>query len=189
MREKEPYLDVDKAADYLQLHSETVRRMAREKSLPAVKIGRSWRFKVSTLDEWANHNEPLEGVAVGSRASKKILCVDDDFDVLIFLKAVLSNSGFMVDTAQTGCGGVMKVNSESYDLVFLDLEFSDITGAEVMRRISEQGKEMPPIVFLTAYPNSSLLQEALKVCAFTLLAKPIEPRDLLKVVGSLVKQN
>jgi len=184
MNDKEPYLDVDEAAKYLQLHSETVRRMAREKNLPAVKIGRSWRFKVSTLDEWINKNALVMDAhsELPPQGPKKILCVDDDPDVLVFLKSVLGNNGFTVVTAQTGHGAVRKAEHEVFDLVILDLQLPDITGADVMKRISENGKA-PPVVFLTAFPNSTLLHEALEIGSFTLLAKPTKPKELLTVVN------
>ena len=45
--------DAYEAAEYLGLHPETVRKMARERRLPRVKVGRFWRFRPADLDDWA----------------------------------------------------------------------------------------------------------------------------------------
>ena len=45
-------MTVDEVAAYLQLHPLTVRRLAREGSIPAFKIGRQWRVKRALLDQW-----------------------------------------------------------------------------------------------------------------------------------------
>jgi len=46
----EKYMTVEEVAKYLQLHTQTVSRMAQRGDLPAVKIGRHWRFRKDTLD-------------------------------------------------------------------------------------------------------------------------------------------
>ena len=45
-------LTANEAAAFLKLHSDTVKRKAREGELPAAKIGRQWRFDVDELREW-----------------------------------------------------------------------------------------------------------------------------------------
>lgn len=40
------------AGNYLRLHPKTVNRMAREESIPAVRLGRQWRFRELDLTQW-----------------------------------------------------------------------------------------------------------------------------------------
>ena len=49
----EPLIDSGEAAKLLQICPRTVLRMARLGKIPAFRIGRLWRFRKSTLDEWA----------------------------------------------------------------------------------------------------------------------------------------
>ncbi len=51
-REFEPLLDVTEAARLLRIHPKTLRVKARRGIIPAVQIGRVWRFRVSTLNLW-----------------------------------------------------------------------------------------------------------------------------------------
>src|SRR5436309_2507837 len=48
----EPLVTADRAGELLKLHPKTVKKMAQAGVLPAMKIGRVWRFRESSLDEW-----------------------------------------------------------------------------------------------------------------------------------------
>jgi excisionase family DNA binding protein len=45
-------MSVEEASEFLQLHPESVRAFARRGRLPAVKVGREWRFRAEDLDNW-----------------------------------------------------------------------------------------------------------------------------------------
>jgi excisionase family DNA binding protein len=48
----EPLLDAEEAARLLRLHPGTLRSKARKKQIPAIQVGRRWRFRVSALNDW-----------------------------------------------------------------------------------------------------------------------------------------
>ncbi len=48
----EPLIDATQAARILRLHPVTVREMASRGAIPGLKIGKVWRFRASSLDEW-----------------------------------------------------------------------------------------------------------------------------------------
>lgn len=48
---EEPLWTVQDVANYLRLEQETVRMMARAKKIPAIKVGKVWRFKVGDIKE------------------------------------------------------------------------------------------------------------------------------------------
>jgi excisionase family DNA binding protein len=48
----EPLITCTQAASLIAMHPKTIERMARNGEIPAVQIGRFWRFRASTLDEW-----------------------------------------------------------------------------------------------------------------------------------------
>lgn len=48
----EPLLDSDEAAALLKIHPKTLQRMARRGEIPAVQIGKLWRFRASELNAW-----------------------------------------------------------------------------------------------------------------------------------------
>ena len=48
----EPLLDTEEAARLLRMHPRTLRTKARRGSIPAVQVGKRWRFRASMLDRW-----------------------------------------------------------------------------------------------------------------------------------------
>jgi len=53
----EPLLSAEEAAVHLRLHPKTLQRMARLGQVPAVRIGKYWRFQLSRLDGWVRSLE------------------------------------------------------------------------------------------------------------------------------------
>ena len=51
-RDFEPLLDTEQAARLLRMHPRTLRTKARSGSIPAVQVGKRWRFRASSLDRW-----------------------------------------------------------------------------------------------------------------------------------------
>ena len=45
-------MTVEEVARYLQLKPQTIYKWAQEKRIPAVKLGKEWRFRKRILDEW-----------------------------------------------------------------------------------------------------------------------------------------
>ena len=48
----EPLLDLHEAASVLGMHWKTLERMARNKKVPALKLGKRWKFRLSSLNLW-----------------------------------------------------------------------------------------------------------------------------------------
>jgi excisionase family DNA binding protein len=53
----EPLLDDKQAGKMLGLHPKTLQRLARRGDIPAIRIGRYWRFRASTLDQWIENQQ------------------------------------------------------------------------------------------------------------------------------------
>jgi excisionase family DNA binding protein len=54
----EPLLTSEEAANHLRVHVKTLQRMAREARIPCVRMGKYWRFRLTSLDHWVatKHN-------------------------------------------------------------------------------------------------------------------------------------
>jgi len=48
----EPLLDTEETARLLRMHPRTLRTKARNREIPAIQVGRRWRFRVSVLNHW-----------------------------------------------------------------------------------------------------------------------------------------
>src|SRR4030043_293090 len=78
----------------------------------------------------------------------RILVVDDDPDILSFVKRGLAYEGYTVDTAASGAEALTKARDREPDLVILDIMMPGINGIEVAKRLREGGDV--PILMLTA---------------------------------------
>ena len=54
--EFEPLLNSEQAAELLQIHHKTLQKLARRGEIRATHIGKLWRFRVSDLNAWVEHN-------------------------------------------------------------------------------------------------------------------------------------
>ena len=126
--------------------------------------------------------------------SKKVLIVDDDFDLVEAMRITLEAAGFEVIDAQDGESGLARIKSESPDLVILDVMMSAMDeGFHVAYKIREdEAIKDTPIVMLTAVGNQTGFQfdpgkdaDFLPVDAF--LDKPVNPKNLVDVVRENIK--
>jgi excisionase family DNA binding protein len=60
MAEQEPWASVEDVAKHLGIAKDTVYRWIESKSLPAHKIGRLWKFKLTEVDEWVRSSGATE---------------------------------------------------------------------------------------------------------------------------------
>ena len=49
-------MTIKDVADYLKINEKTIYKLAKEKKIPAFKIGGNWRFKKKAIDEWIERN-------------------------------------------------------------------------------------------------------------------------------------
>lgn len=48
---------VDEVADALKLHPYTIRRLSREKKIPAFKFGGQWRYRIDEIEKWSKKKD------------------------------------------------------------------------------------------------------------------------------------
>jgi excisionase family DNA binding protein len=51
----EPLLNLEEAASVLGMHWKTLERLARERKVPALKVGKRWKFRLTSLNKWLEH--------------------------------------------------------------------------------------------------------------------------------------
>ena len=177
MANERELLDAREAAVYLKLNEQTVRRLARENQIPAFKVGGSWRFKRSSLEEWAEEQQTLN-------KPKRMLVVDDEEPVRDFLSRVLERHGYQVRCAREGNEALELMEEEVPDCVLLDLKMPGMDGPETLKRIRERYQALP-VVILTGYPEIALVHRALQYTPVTLLSKPVTRDEILQAVKTL----
>ncbi|MDD3826173.1 MAG: response regulator [Anaerolineae bacterium] len=81
----------------------------------------------------------------------KILCIEDDPDMIEYIKLILGRAGYTVIGADGGVEGLDAMRREKPDLILLDLMMPDMDGAEVLlRKKQEPTIRDIPVIALTA---------------------------------------
>ncbi len=119
--------------------------------------------------------------------SKRILVIDDEEAVRMSFILALEDTGFEVDTAESGEKGLQMKKNAEYDLIFLDLKMPGMNGVETLRQIRKTDKKVPIYIF-TAFHKEFF--EELKIArkemlSFEILKKPI-CTDLIVPLTKLV---
>lgn len=89
----------------------------------------------------------------------KILIVDDEADIRLFLRASLEGEGWEVIEAPTGEDGLREYESGDPDVIVLDYKMPGMTGTEAGAKLRAQGFEGPIILF-SGYLDKEKTEEA-----------------------------
>jgi len=170
-------LTTKEIAKYLKLRQETVLRKVRKGEIPAIKLGGRFRFDKEQIDEWLRHK---------STSKKRILVIDDDETIRQLFKHTLEANNYHVMTAKDGRTALELVQSWNFDLIFTDLKMPGMNGAETFRRI-RQINDSVPVVIITGYPMSELMEQALEQGPFGVMKKPFDALDIHRSADSFLR--
>ncbi len=113
----------------------------------------------------------------GGAVQPLILVIEDESQMMRFLRTSLPSQGYRVVEATTGQQGIVEASMRSPDLVLLDLGLPDIDGIEVTRRLREWCAT--PIIVLSARGQENDKIQALDAGADDYLTKPFGMGELL----------
>ena len=125
-------------------------------------------------------------------AGKKILLVEDNELNQEIATEILKDAGFVVDVANDGSVAVQKMEASTagqYDLILMDIQMPILNGYEATRKI--RAMEAPhckqiPIIAMTANAFDDDRELALQCGMNGYLAKPIQIKQMLKLIGSML---
>ena len=169
-------MTVKETAAYLRIPLPTVYYLVQRGQLPAIQIGGRWRVKKDMLDRDILRNE--------EEGQPTVLVVDDDEGLQSMFKLFLKKQGFSRVVVGTGREALAALQKMKFELCFLDLQLPDTTGDEVYRQAKEMQPNMP-IVIITGYPDSQMLDNILKLGPVTVLKKPLKVETLQQTMQML----
>lgn len=128
--------------------------------------------------------------------SKKILIIDDDPDVVLFLSTVLQDHGYDTLNAPNGQEGLEKAKAELPDLILLDLMMPQKSGIALLSDLKEDDSlKMTPVIMVTGvsgetgidfesfFKRSSTADDKSGVIMPQgLIEKPVDPEKLMRLV-------
>jgi len=132
----------------------------------------------------------VDALEVKRSREPKILVVDDEEDVVTFIKRALAMEGMEVVTAFDGLSALDTALEEEPDLIILDIMMPIMNGYEVCAQLRLQDKmqEVPIILLSSAYTTDTVRQA--KIAGGSgYIAKPFTPGELVTEIRKLLPQN
>ena len=116
----------------------------------------------------------------------RILLIDDDVELCSLLDELLTREGFEVTMEHDGARGLERAQSESWDLIVLDVMLPRLDGFEVLRQLRRTS--MAPVLMLTARGEDVDRIIGLELGADDYLPKPFNPRELIARIRAILRR-
>jgi len=192
------FLTTEEVLEYLQVNLRTVYRLIKAGKIPAVRVGRQWRFRKADIDLWlqgqqamtpdASRRSALQGAA-GSLAAEprpprhpRVLVVDDEASIRDLLSKTLALAEYDIDTAPDGRTAVGRLRAGQYDLLITDLKMPGMDGLTLIREARQLAPTLP-IVIITAYSTETSAIEAINLGVSGYLTKPFRITKILSTAA------
>ena len=123
-----------------------------------------------------------------AKEPKKVLCIEDDSEMIDLIKLILERKGFQFVGAVGGREGLEAIAREKPDLVLLDIMMPDMDGWDVYRQMkaNEEFKDIPVIV-VTAKAQSIDKVLGLHIAKVDdYVTKPFGPKELLRSIDKVL---
>ncbi len=116
----------------------------------------------------------------------KVLVVDDEKSICIYLREFLRDEGHEVWIAEDADRAMALFDTEDFDVVVTDIIMPRITGVSLLKAIKEKSPHVQ-VILMTGKPKVETASEAVRAGPFDYLAKPICMEQLLKTVANAAK--
>ena len=188
----EGFLTTEEVLEYLQVNLRTVYRLIKAGKIPAVRVGRQWRFRKRDIDAWLESQRPRQGRVGAMRSAPvpvagrpRVLVVDDEAAIRDLLSKTLALAEYDVDLAPDGRTALERLRIIPYDLLITDLKMPGIDGLAVIREARRLKADIP-VIIITGFSTEASAIEAVNLGVSGYLTKPFRvPRVLAAAAKAL----
>ena len=183
----EIFLTTEEVLEYLQVNLRTVYRLIKAGKIPAVRVGRQWRFRKRDIDAWLDTQRPRgermpEGPVSGKPQTRdgrsRVLVVDDESSIRELLAKTLALAEYDVDTAPDGRAALERLRLGHYDLLIADLKMPGMDGLTLIREAKRLKADIP-VIIITGFSTESSAIEAVNLGVAGYLTKPFRVPQVL----------
>jgi len=183
----ETFLTTEEVLEYLQVNLRTVYRLIKAGKIPAVRVGRQWRFRKRDIDAWLDSQRPRSGARPSPSAAPRpaaaagrprILVVDDEASIRDLLSKTLALAEYDVDVAPDGRSALDRMRVYPYDLLIADLKMPGMDGLAVIREAKRYKSDLP-VIIITGFSTESSAIEAVNLGVAGYLTKPFRVPQVL----------
>lgn len=189
----ESFLTTDEVLEYLQVNLRTVYRLIKAGKIPAVRVGRQWRFRKRDIDAWLESQRPRTArapasqprVATPAAGRPRVLVADDEASIRDLLAKTLALAEYDIDVAPDGRTALERLRIVPYDLLITDLKMPGVDGLSVIREARRMKPDIP-VIIITGFSTEASAIEAVNLGVSGYLTKPFRvPRVLAAAAKAL----
>jgi len=118
---------------------------------------------------------------------KRMLLVDDNELNIKVAKRLMKDYNIEIDDCLSGMEALEILKNKKYDIIFMDDMMPKMRGTEVMAELKKRSDFETPVIMLTANAITGMKEEYLKSGFSDYLAKPIERKELIRVLNEFLK--
>ncbi|HZT77793.1 MAG TPA: response regulator [Vicinamibacterales bacterium] len=187
----ETFLTTEEVLEYLQVNLRTVYRLIKAGKIPAVRVGRQWRFRKRDIDAWLDSQRGPRGAArpaaptpstparpAAGTSRPRVLVVDDEASIRDLLAKTLALAEYDVDVAPDGRAALERMRLYPYDLLIADLKMPGMDGLTVIREAKRYKADLP-VIIITGFSTESSAIEAVNLGVAGYLTKPFRVPQVL----------
>jgi excisionase family DNA binding protein len=185
----EGFLTTEEVLDYLQVNLRTVYRLIKAGKIPAVRVGRQWRFRKRDIDVWLESQRPRPAARAAPARTiptpagrPRVLVADDEASVRDLLSKTLALAEYEVDVVPDGRSAVDRLRVLPYDLLITDLKMPGVDGLSVIREARSLKADIP-IIIITGFSTEASAIEAVNLGVSGYLTKPFRIPRVLSVAA------
>lgn len=185
----EGFLTTEEVLDYLQVNLRTVYRLIKAGKIPAVRVGRQWRFRKRDIDVWLESQRPRQAARAApartipaTAGRPRVLVADDEASVRDLLSKTLALAEYEVDVVPDGRSAVDRLRVLPYDLLITDLKMPGVDGLSVIREARSLKADIP-IIIITGFSTEASAIEAVNLGVSGYLTKPFRIPRVLSVAA------
>ncbi len=120
-------------------------------------------------------------------STSHVLVVDDEDDIRVLIKEILSDEGYEVTNAADAAEARTARDEGKFDLILLDIWMPDTDGISLLREWSEHGELDCPVVIMSGHGTVDTAVEATRLGAFDFVEKPLSIAKLLRTVERAIE--
>ena len=179
----EVFLTTEEVLEYLQVNLRTVYRLIKAGKIPAVRVGRQWRFRKRDIDAWLDGQRtqsggPSPASPPAHLGRPRVLVVDDEASIRDLLAKTLALAEYDVDTAGDASTALSRVRASEYNLLIADLRMPGMDGLTLIKQVKRIRADLP-VIIITGFSSESSAIEAVNLGVAGYLRKPFRVPEVL----------
>jgi excisionase family DNA binding protein len=182
------FMTAEEVLAYLQVNLRTVYRLIKAGKIPAVRVGRQWRFRKRDIDAWLDSERVAAMAAAQPPVPRvpgvpRVLVVDDEWSIREMLSRTLSPS-YQVDVAPDAATALdmLRAAPAPYHLLIADLKMPGMDGLSLIRQAKEIMAGLA-VIIITGFSTERSAIEAVNLGVSGYLTKPFHVPQVLEAAA------